>query len=68
MPKLFLHSPDDTVIPIAHGQRLYQAAAPPKRFVSVRGGHDNAFRADRAVYFGAIEDLVRSVQPPAPAR
>jgi fermentation-respiration switch protein FrsA (DUF1100 family) len=58
MPKLFLHSPEDTAIPFAHGERLFEAARPPKRFVSVRGGHDDAYRIDRAVYFGAIADLV----------
>jgi pimeloyl-ACP methyl ester carboxylesterase len=58
MPKLFLHSPEDVVIPLAHGKRLFQAARPPKRFVSVRGGHDDAYRIDRTVYFGAIADLI----------
>lgn len=63
MPKLFLHSPEDTVIPIAHGQRLFAAAQEPKRFVSVKGGHDNAFRVDKEVYFKAIGELVRGVSP-----
>ncbi len=58
MPKLFLHSPTDDVIPFAHGERLFAAAAEPKRFVSVRGGHDNAFREDREAYYGAIRELL----------
>jgi fermentation-respiration switch protein FrsA (DUF1100 family) len=58
MPKVFLHSPEDAVIPFAHGGRLFEAARPPKRFVSVKGGHDDAYRVDRAVYFGAIADLI----------
>ena len=62
MSKLFLHSPEDVVIPFAHGQRLFETARPPKRFVSVRGGHDDAYRVDRAVYFGAIADLVSDVR------
>jgi hypothetical protein len=60
-PKLFLHSPEDAVIPIAHGRRLFEAAPPPKRFVQVRGGHDNAYRVDREVYYGAIGDLLRGL-------
>jgi len=64
MPKLFLHSPEDTVIPFAHGQRLFAAAQAPKRFVSVKGGHDNAFRVDKDVYFGAVAALVRDIAPP----
>jgi uncharacterized protein len=67
MPKLFLHSPEDVVIPFAHGQRLFAAAKGPKRFVSVRGGHDDAFRADKAVYYGSIAQLLQEVAPSAAA-
>jgi fermentation-respiration switch protein FrsA (DUF1100 family) len=55
IPKLFLHASGDEVIPLAHGRRLYQAAPPPKTFVELRGGHGDAFEADSATYFGAIE-------------
>ena len=63
MPKLLLHSPEDRVIPYAHGRRLFDAARAPKRFVDVKGGHDDAFRIDRAVYAGAISQLFREVMP-----
>ena len=63
MPKLFLHSPEDTVIPYAHGKRLFDAALGPKRLVEVRGGHEDAFRIDRAVYAGAMAQLFREVTP-----
>jgi uncharacterized protein len=53
-PLLFLHSPEDEVIPIGEGRRLYEAAPSPKRFVEVRGGHINANEVDREVFFGAI--------------
>jgi uncharacterized protein len=53
-PQLFLHSPEDTIIPIAEGRRLFEAARPPKRFVEVRGGHINANDLDREKFFGAI--------------
>ena len=62
MPKIFLHSPEDVVIPFEHGKRLFEAARAPKRFVSVRGGHDDAYRIDKAVYFGAIADLIAVAQ------
>lgn len=65
MPKLFLHSPEDSVIPYAHGRRLYEAARPPKRFVDVRGGHENAYRVDKDVYYGAVAAFLRDVQPAA---
>ena len=58
IPKLFLHARDDEVVPIAHGRRLYQAAAPPKRLVELRGTHGDAFEADSAAYFEAIGRFV----------
>ena len=63
MPKLFLHSPDDAVIPYAHGRRLFEAARAPKRFVDVRGGHDDAYRIDKAVYYGAIAEFLQEMTP-----
>jgi fermentation-respiration switch protein FrsA (DUF1100 family) len=63
VPKLFLHSPEDRVIPYAHGRRLFEAARPPKRLVDVRGGHDDAFRIDKAVYSRALAQLIREVTP-----
>jgi len=62
-PKLFLHSPEDDVIPFAHSERLLAAASAPKALVPVRGGHMDAFSLDKAVYFGALADLVRRVTP-----
>ena len=53
-PLLFLHSPEDTIIPIGEGRRLYEAAHRPKRFVEVKGGHIYANDVDRAAFFGAI--------------
>ena len=53
-PLLFLHSPDDEVIPIEEGRRLFAAAREPKRFVEVGGGHIRPAEVDAAGYFGAI--------------
>ena len=63
IPKLFLHSPTDDVIPIAHGRALFAAAQEPKRFVEVKGGHMDAYAIDKPTYYGAIADIVRSVTP-----
>jgi fermentation-respiration switch protein FrsA (DUF1100 family) len=57
-PMLFLHSPEDTIIPLDEGRRLYDAAPPPKRFVEVRGGHIHANDVDRAVFDGAIRSFL----------
>lgn len=61
IPKLFLHSPEDAVIPYAQGHRLFEAASEPKTFVDVRGGHENAFREDKAVYYGAIGAFLKGI-------
>jgi uncharacterized protein len=57
-PMLFLHSPEDTIVPYAQGRRLFEAARPPKRFVDVRGGHIDANDVDQAVFFGAIRSFL----------
>jgi uncharacterized protein len=58
IPKLFLHARADEVIPFGHGRRLFEAAAEPKRFVALEGGHGDAFEVDSAAYFGAIGRFV----------
>jgi hypothetical protein len=41
MPKLFIHSPDDEVVPYWVGQQLFEAAAEPKEFLKIHGGHND---------------------------
>lgn len=42
-PVLVLHSPDDGIVPFAHGEALYAVASEPKRFVELLGGHNEGF-------------------------
>ncbi len=58
-PVLIAHSPDDTTVPFALGERLYAAANPPKEFVTLSGDHngggmdsDPAYRAVFAAWVG----------------
>jgi len=60
-PMLFLHSPEDTVIPIGEGRRLYDAATAPKTFVEVRGGHIYASQVDAREFYGAIRTFLESL-------
>ncbi len=41
VPKLFIHSPDDEVVPYWVGQKLFEAAAGPKEFLEAHGGHND---------------------------
>jgi fermentation-respiration switch protein FrsA (DUF1100 family) len=56
-PVLFLHSPDDEVIPFEEGKRLYDAAQQPKTFIEVRGGHIYASERDPQ-FFPAIREFL----------
>jgi fermentation-respiration switch protein FrsA (DUF1100 family) len=49
-PKLFLHSPEDAVVPIGEGHRLFDAAPAPKAWVEVAGGHVYAAEKDPAFF------------------
>ncbi|PXW88867.1 hypothetical protein C8R34_10613 [Nitrosomonas sp. Nm84] len=42
-PVLIAHSPQDEIIPFAHGQQLFQAASEPKQFLTLEGGHNTGF-------------------------
>jgi hypothetical protein len=66
LPKLFLHARNDSTIPIAHGRKVFAAAAEPKTFVELNGGHADAYTVDRDRYYGAIGAFIRRVTAPAP--
>ena len=58
--KLFAHSPDDDLIPYEMGKRLYNAAAEPKAFCDLTGGHNDPSLSHKP-YLRAIEKLVDQV-------
>jgi len=41
VPKLFIHSPEDEVVPYWVGQKLFEAACEPKEFLKINGGHND---------------------------
>ena len=58
-PLLFLHSPEDEVIPLVEGRRLFDAARGEKQFITVRGGHFQAIDLDGPRIEQAIRELVK---------
>lgn len=58
-PVLFLHSPEDTVIPFAEGRKLFAAAPAPKQFVEVSGGHVYASEKDPR-FFPAVRAFLQA--------
>ncbi len=60
MPKLFLHGDRDDVVPYELGERLYEAAAGPKRFVPLPGAdHNSAPFIPELDYFSVITSFAR---------
>jgi fermentation-respiration switch protein FrsA (DUF1100 family) len=56
VPKLFIHSPEDEIVPYRIGQKLFLAAAEPKDFLKIHGGHnDGSMTAEPA----AAEEFIR---------
>ncbi|MBF0570756.1 MAG: alpha/beta hydrolase [Candidatus Omnitrophica bacterium] len=41
VPKLFIHSLEDQVVPYWVGEKLYLAAGEPKEFLKIHGGHND---------------------------
>jgi fermentation-respiration switch protein FrsA (DUF1100 family) len=65
-PALFIHSPDDEVVPYELGKRLYEAAAgkkAEKTFAEIRGGHNEGF-LESAAYIPALEAFLRTALNP----
>jgi fermentation-respiration switch protein FrsA (DUF1100 family) len=63
VPKLFLHATADEVIPYDFGRRLFELAPGPKRFVPLAGGHNDAYSADSATYFGGVAAFLGELEP-----
>ncbi len=41
IPKLFMHSPQDHIVPFGMGRKLYEMAVDPKEFLVIHGGHND---------------------------
>lgn len=54
-PALFLHSREDDVVPFAMGRRNFEAAGGHKRFVEMRGTHNDGFLDTGPAYGAAVK-------------
>ena len=61
IPKLFIHSANDDVVPIEHGRQLFAAASDPKEFLEVSGGHFTACVQDEEKFFGGVSRFIHEV-------
>ncbi len=64
VPLLVIHGATDELVPFAHGKALFDAApGPSKRFVELRGGHNDAFALSRADYVAALQVFAETLPP-----
>ena len=58
-PVLVVHSSQDEIIRFEHGRALFAGANEPKRFLELRGGHNEGFLVSGKAYVSAIDAFLR---------
>lgn len=58
--KLFIHSPEDEVVPFWVGKKLFEAAAEPKQFLEVNGGHNDGSITAEPQAANAFENILKA--------
>ncbi|MEW5772055.1 MAG: alpha/beta hydrolase [Thermodesulfobacteriota bacterium] len=58
-PVLVAHSPQDEIVPFRFGERLYEVAPEPKRFLRLRGDHNGGWMATGKEYARAVDAFLR---------
>ena len=62
-PVLVAHSPQDEIIPYAHGRALYAAGRGPKQFLELAGGHNDGFVFMREDWVRALAGFLEHHRP-----
>lgn len=62
-PVMVIHSRNDDVIPFKHGERLFEAARPPKQFLEIEGGHNDGFVFSRKDWVGRLDGFLQQALP-----
>ena len=58
LPKLFIHSPEDEIIPYDQGMKLFARAAEPKEFLKLRGDHNEGFLQSGELYINGLDQFI----------
>ncbi|MFH1913162.1 MAG: alpha/beta hydrolase [Pseudomonadota bacterium] len=64
VPGLFVHSPDDEIVPYALGRSLFQDYQGPKSFLTLRGGHNDGFLLSGRDYTDGLTRFLDSLSGP----
>ncbi|MFH1038555.1 MAG: alpha/beta hydrolase [PVC group bacterium] len=59
LPKLFIHSRQDELVPFEQGERLFRAAGDPKEFLAIQGSHGEGFLQTGAPYLERIDRFLK---------
>ena len=57
-PLLVMHSRQDEIIPFSQGRAVYEAAGSRKRFVELRGGHNDGFIVSGGAYVNSLRSFL----------
>lgn len=58
IPKLFIHSRQDELIPFEQGIRLFEKASAPKEFLQITGSHNEGFLTSGRVYTEGLDSFI----------
>ncbi|MBU1045405.1 MAG: lysophospholipase [Candidatus Omnitrophica bacterium] len=61
VPKLHFHSQDDDIVPFTLGQKLFNSANNPKKFVILQGQHNNCFFVSEALVRSSLSEFIDSI-------
>ena len=59
IPKLFIHSLDDTTVPFALGKKLFDTADAPKEFLQLKGSHNDSHLECRQEFVDGIKGFLK---------
>ncbi|HXX56369.1 MAG TPA: alpha/beta hydrolase [Thermodesulfovibrionales bacterium] len=63
IPKLFIHSPEDEIVPFEHGLMLFERASEPKEFLRITGGHNEGFLVSGREYVEGLKAYLSRYLP-----
>ena len=63
-PVLVVHSRHDEIIPFSMGQAIYAAVKQHKKFLELRGDHNNGFLISQREYIAGLKDFTQAILSP----
>lgn len=62
IPVMIMHSPKDSIVDFSHGRHLFEIANEPKRFVELRGGHNENFHVSTDIHSREWREFLQVVE------